>query len=628
MSEFAYSVAIKLSLANMASQGLRLIAGELMGAHGAATKLESKLKALKLAAIGYGTASAGGKMLGFLEKSLDASKEYTRQLSLMNAAGMTQVEIAQATAAAWQTSRDVITSSAAENLSALRELRSVFGDKNMHEAYAILPTVQRTKAILEALTGKEQHGVAFDMVKAIELRTPGVMSAGRMQSNADMMAQTLMAMGGTLNVNDFHMALKQAKTSAFGLSDEFVYKYLPTFMQEVKTKEGGAQSAGTALMTTYRALVQGVIRKSAIPIWEQMGLIRPGDVVHNATGQLQLKPGAVKDVQLFQSNPFAWANTVLAPAIAKYGAAHHLNREQVLSSMLGDRNAQWMLNTLIAKAPQFERDRKLIETGGSSYDTYQRLLQSNPQLAQQALHNQYQNILARIGYEILPRLIPYMIKFADWLDGIAQWMQKNPETLATSIKWIAGFAIAMSVLGKVLMGIAVYKFLNMGPLLGGLLRALGTGILFVGRALLLNPIGLVITAIATAALLLWKNWDTVGPKLAAAWDSIKSAFGALADWMRAKWEWIKSFLPASWFPATPSGPQFRGNGASGSWDAVPKSGGQGVHVHMTAQIDGEDVRHHITSRMSPSPSRGSQGVNPQHSPLSPGLASPQPQGSF
>lgn len=592
---FAYSVAIKLSVANLASQGVKLLATDLLTAHGAATKLEDKLKALKMMAVGYGMSKVGSGILGFLEKSVDASKEYTRQLSLMNAAGMTQKDIAEATAAAWKTSKEVITSSAADNLTSLRELRTVFGKDHMHEAYSILPTVMRTKAILEALTGKEQHGVAFDMVKAIELRTSGIMTPERMQSNADLMARTLMAMGGTLDVRDFHSTLKQAKMSAFNLSDDFVYKYLPTFMQEVKTSGGGsgggAQTAGTALMTTYRALVQGVIKKSAIPVWEELGLISPKDVVRNSTGALQLKPGAVKDVQLFQSNPYEWANTVLAPAVAKYGAKHNLNREQVLAAMFGDRNSQFFLNTLIGKSAQFERDKSLIETGGGSKETYEKLLQTNPQLAHQALQAQWQNIQARIGFEVLPRLIPYMIKFADTLDSVSQWMQNHGTATTALVFGLGGLGLALSVLGKVLMAAGLIKFLGMGPMIGTALRVIGTGIMFVGRALLMNPIGLVITAIAAAAYLLWKNWDYVGPKLKAAWDTIKSAVGALSDWLRSKWEWIKSFLPSSWF----SGSDKSGTARSGGSPYISTKASHPIQVSTKISLDGRRVAEAVTN---------------------------------
>lgn len=498
---FAYSVAIKLTVANLASQGVRMLAKDLMAAHGNAVALGDKIKLLQGIALGYGLDKVGHGMLGFIGKSIDASKEYTRQLSLMNAAGMGHLEIARATAAAWQTSKSVITTSAAENLKAIRELRSVFGAGGMGEAYKILPTVQRTKSILDALNGRDNEGVAFDMVKAIELRTPGLMSAGKMQSNADLMARTLMAMGGTLNAHDFHMTLKQSKTAAFGLNDDFVYNYLPTLIQEVKTgASGSGSSAGTALMSTYAAVIGGTMKKSAIPLWEAMGLIKPRDVVKNSTGALQLKPGAVRDSALFQANPYAWANQVLAPAIASYGGAHGLNREQVVTGLFGNRNAQWLINTLIAKAPQFERDRKLIQSGGNSYQTYQRLLQTNPQLAETAMHNQWQNVLSVIGYQILPKIIPLMVKFANGLDRIAQFMQRHPNLVGPLVIGFAALGGSLMVLGKVMMFVGMVRFLGMGATLLGMLTPIG---LFVAG----------ITVLSVGLYELYAHWNTVGPPI-------------------------------------------------------------------------------------------------------------------
>mgnify|MGYP001099969868 FL=1 len=101
MTSFAYSVAIKLSVANLASQGVRILAADLLKAHGAATNLQSKLSSLKMIAVGYGLDRAGEGILGFMGKAVKAGDEYLRQISLMNAAGMTQQEIAKATAAAW-----------------------------------------------------------------------------------------------------------------------------------------------------------------------------------------------------------------------------------------------------------------------------------------------------------------------------------------------------------------------------------------------------------------------------------------------------------------------------------------------------------------------------------------------
>lgn len=66
------------------------------------------------------------------------------------------------------------------------------------------------------------------------------------------------------------------------------------------------------------------------------------------------------------------------------------------------------------------------------------------------------------------------------------------------------------------------------------------------RFFLLNPIGLAITAIAIGAYLIWRNWDTLGPKFAALWGAIKQAFAS-------GWEWIKTNASGAfnWFLTLP-----------------------------------------------------------------------------
>jgi hypothetical protein len=540
MSLDAYSVAIRISLTNMVSQGLLAMSKDLLGVERQVVNLQDKFSALKTIAAGWGVSHIGNGMLSAMEKSVDASKEYTRQLSLMRAAGMSNLEVANATGSAWKTSRDVITSTAAQNLESIRELRSAFGPdaEHMKEVYAVLPIAMRTRAILESLTGKEQGNVGFDMAKAVELKTPGVMTVEAMQRNMELMSKTLMAMGGTLNANDFHMAIKQSKTAAFGASDDFVYNYLPTLMQEVKSKVGGAQSAGTAWMTAYRAVIQGIIKKSSIPVWESLGLISGNDVVKNSTGAMQLKPGAVKGAQLFQENPYVWAQTVLGPAVESYGKAHNLNREQTLSAMFGDRNAQWFFNTLLAKAPQFERDKKLVNSTNDSFTAYQELLKTNPQIADMAMRAQWSNIQAQIGFQILPKLIPVMIKFANALSSISDWADKNPGTFKDVVLGFTGIGVALSVIGKIMMTAGLIKFLGLGEMLGSVVAMLG------------GPVVWTFIAVAAAGALIYKNWDKIGPILKNMWSDFK---GIMSDiWGRVKqvgayiknWKLWDYFIPA------------------------------------------------------------------------------------
>jgi hypothetical protein len=574
---FDYSVAIKLSIANLASQGLKLFERDLLGANIAATKLQDKIKGLKLAAVGFGLEKAGSGIFGFLEKSIDASKEYTRQLSLMNAAGMTQRDIAIATTAAWQTSRDVLTTTAADNLKAARELRSVLGPDSMGEVSAILPTVQRMKGILEALTGKAQDGVAFDMVKAIELRTPGVVSPAAIQKNADLMSRSLMAFGGTLNVNDFHLAMKQLKNNALGLSDEFVYDYLPTFIQEAKTKGGSGSSAATALRTMLNTMVAGVgITKSSIPLWLESGLIKQSDVVRNATGQFQLKPGALNDSALLQSNPLKWAEKD-GGAILSLALKHGWSVNQTVDALVKNTNAQWALSTLLLKQPQFERDRKLVESGGTSIETYQKLLKTNPQLAQQALDAQWQNVLSILGFQILPRLIPYMVKFADALDGVSQWMAKNGQLTQTIAFGLAGMGIALSVIGKVMLTVGIIKFLGLGSSIASVAESAGKLSLVLGKA------GLV-GAAAAAGFAIGELINRLGPD------------GDLGGWIGRK----------VYDLTHPNGGVIDAAHPAPKINTIVGKGGSALVVHTHVNLDGQKVAENTTHHQA-------KALNGEHS---------------
>jgi len=68
---------------------------------------------------------------------------------------------------------------------------------------------------------------------------------------------------------------------------------------------------------------------------------------------------------------------------------------------------------------------------------------------------------------------------------------------------------------------------NLGAALSGVLfsglKLAGRGVLILGRAFLLNPIGIAVTVIAGAAFLIWKNWSKIGPALRSFWGGIKGA---------------------------------------------------------------------------------------------------------
>ncbi|NPA64852.1 MAG: phage tail tape measure protein, partial [Epsilonproteobacteria bacterium] len=76
-------------------------------------------------------------------------------------------------------------------------------------------------------------------------------------------------------------------------------------------------------------------------------------------------------------------------------------------------------------------------------------------------------------------------------------------------------------------------------LLGGALRAAGRGALWLGRALLLNPIGLAITAIAGGAYLIYRYWEPIKEFFGSLWDGVKSIFAKAANGIKS----VLSFSP-------------------------------------------------------------------------------------
>lgn len=66
----------------------------------------------------------------------------------------------------------------------------------------------------------------------------------------------------------------------------------------------------------------------------------------------------------------------------------------------------------------------------------------------------------------------------------------------------------------------------------------GKGVLWLGRALLLNPIGLAVTAIAGAAYLIYKNWEPLKEFFTALWADITATFDKAVSWITGKIDWV------------------------------------------------------------------------------------------
>lgn len=236
-----------------------------------------------------------------------------------------------------------------------------------------------------------------------------------------------------------------------------------------------------------------------------------------------------------------------------------LNTEQRLStikSLFGDdAEVSQVVQIMISKGIAGYRDAaQKLETQASLRERVDASL-STLGNKWEAATGSFTNAMAAIGETVAPALK----LLADWLGELAsrlgEFVKQHPQLTAALFNMGAAFAIGATALGALSLAAAAI----LGPLallrlscrvLGlkafsafGLLKSgigmAGNAVLWLGRLMMANPILAVIGLIAAGALLIWQNWDTLGPKLSAMWDAISTKVGSV-------WTAIRSYISTKW----------------------------------------------------------------------------------
>lgn len=180
-----------------------------------------------------------------------------------------------------------------------------------------------------------------------------------------------------------------------------------------------------------------------------------------------------------------------------------------------------------------------------------------------------------IGESLRPSLIQLSETFIPLMDSVGKWIAANPQLVSGTIKVVGALlAFKMATIGlKLGLNLLISPFVNVwknavllranwlrltlalgeggklrwlvtgfsavargartlgGVLSGGLVRGImlaGRAVLWIGRALLMNPIGLAITAVAAAAYLIYRNWGLSAAGLNSAGLTLKRRLTAVS----------------------------------------------------------------------------------------------------
>ena len=179
-------------------------------------------------------------------------------------------------------------------------------------------------------------------------------------------------------------------------------------------------------------------------------------------------------------------------------------------------------------------------------------------------------IATKIGNAFLPVITSFVENITPVIYGITEWVETNPQlmewvltigggigavvggllTLHSAFSFVSAGLLPFIKVGKFLGGFlgnflfsAISKLsLGLGYLIGYVIKGammFGKAILMMSRALLTNPIGLLITGIAVAAYLIYDNWGKIGPWFAELWQTVSGAFSSA-------WSSITNFCSEAW----------------------------------------------------------------------------------
>ncbi|MBD8223067.1 phage tail tape measure protein [Pantoea agglomerans] len=198
-----------------------------------------------------------------------------------------------------------------------------------------------------------------------------------------------------------------------------------------------------------------------------------------------------------------------------------------------------------------------------------------------------------IGESLKPALIQLGETFIPLIDSVGKWIAANPQLVSGAIKVVGALlAFKMATIGlKLGLNLLISPFVNVwknavllrtnwlrlslalgeggklrwlvtgfstvakgaGTLArvlgGGLVRGLmlaGRAVLFIGRALLMNPIGLIITGVAMAAYLIYRYWGPISAFFKRMWAQVTSAFSNAWSGIKSAWNGVSGWFTNLW----------------------------------------------------------------------------------
>lgn len=616
-----YTVFVKLMLQNELSKGLLLASGQFSRLNKEAEIFQARLNSIKtMGLIGGGLLFGGILGLGLLDKALKPAEDYAHQLNIMNMAGVTQKEIAQAIGAAWKNTHNVMTSSVNDNLRSLMDMRNVLGSMDL--AIDELPIFTKMQAVLMSSTEGRTlatsknfaQDFAFSVAKSIDI-IGKVKTREEFEHQAVEMSKVITAFQGRVTPRMFQSVFAYARQAKFDMDDQFKYRFLPTLMLEYSQSSqgagGGSRGVGPMLAATYRFTNQGFVNKKSLPELESLGLVHQKSALSTTTSSTTTD--ALTGHELAAVNPFLWTQNVLLPALKKkYGEniSESEIRFHINQLVRGNQLAASLLTEFATKATNFWRDAVILGKALPVGPAFDKAMIADPTLAHLSVAKQWETVQVALTVPLVKILIPALIIVAAKLNDFSQVLIKYPALAKTLTYSFLALSASMAFGGTVLLLGAGFR------LLWGILRfipplLLVTTTAFRGMLISLLTISAPIVGVVAAFSLLAFGAYRLSQVLGINWGAL---FGSLTN---AIVNFANNISKA--FNGLANG--ITNDGKShflvNSSDIAKKGGSQSVQVKSSFFVDGkklaDGVTHHQVNSANSIPnntSRYDTGMSP------------------
>ncbi|WP_419782334.1 phage tail tape measure protein [Malaciobacter marinus] len=342
---------------------------------------------------------------------------------------------------------------------------------------------------------------------------------------------------GSATIDGWNKLSDEEKDIKFG---EYFSAGISNSVQAFKTD--GTQMSAALSNLGASATSAGVSFSEQLSILGQLQATMSGSEA--ATKYRAFLTGAVKANEslglsfLDANNKLVSMPEILEQLRDKYGSVLDGMEKKELYDAFGSSEALALIELLYPKTENLTNSINTMNTSlqDGSKKTREMALSANEGKEQEVLDQKINNLTSTIGDRFAPVMLFTIDTMGSVVDGVTSWMDEH-ETLSTvivsGIGILGGLLTVLGTVGVVAGGIGmILPFLSGGfGLVTASMGVMVTATKAVTAALMSNPIGLIAAGIATAAYLIYDNWEPIGEFFSDLWGGIQESAAPVLDFL-------------------------------------------------------------------------------------------------